>query len=61
MIDAETGVATEGVPEIFSERVNPFTWVQSPQRVRPPLLNKPAIGFAHLWPKQRVIESNRVA
>src|SRR5437660_343201 len=56
MIDAETGVTTEGIPEILPESVDPFTWMQSPQRIRPALRDKAAIGVAHLWPKQCVID-----
>jgi len=38
MIDAETGVAREGVTEILPERLNSLTRMQSPQRVGPALL-----------------------
>jgi serine phosphatase RsbU (regulator of sigma subunit) len=38
MIDAETGVAREGVPELLPERINSLTRMQSPQRVGPALV-----------------------
>ena len=40
---------------MLPECVDPLTRVQSPQSVGPALLNKAAIGVAHLRPKQRVI------
>ena len=56
MIDAQSGVAGERVPEIFPERVDPLIGVQDPQRVGPALLDQAAIGVAHLRPEQRVID-----
>src|SRR6516164_10747329 len=43
MIDAQTGIASKGVPKILPERVDPLARVQSPQRVGPALLHKAAI------------------
>ena len=56
MIDAETGVAREGVPEIFPECVNPLAGVQSAQGISPPLLDQISIGLTHLGTEQRVID-----
>ncbi len=56
MIDAPTGVATEGVPEILPEGIDPLTRVQGPQRVGPARLHKAAIGVPHLGPEERVID-----
>src|SRR3984893_19153849 len=56
MIDTESGVAREGVPEILPERVHPFTRVQRPQRVGPALPHKAAIGVPYFGPEQRVID-----
>ena len=56
MIDAETGVAREGVTEILPERLNSLTRMQSPQRVGPALLHKAAICVPYLGPEQRVID-----
>ena len=52
----KTGVATEGVREIFPERVDPFAGVQSPQRVGSALRDKAAIGPSHFGPEERVID-----
>jgi hypothetical protein len=52
MIDAQSGVAGERIPEIFPEGVDPLARVQRPQRVGPVLLHKAAIGDAHLRPKK---------
>jgi hypothetical protein len=51
MIDAQTGVATEGVPEILPERVDPLIRMQSPQRVGPALRDKG--GDRHPVPRAR--------
>jgi len=56
MIDAQTGIASKGVPEILPERVDPLARVQSPQRVGPALLHKAAICVPYLGPEQRVID-----
>ena len=40
MIDAQSGVAAKGFPEILPERVDPLIRVQSAQRVGPALLDK---------------------
>jgi hypothetical protein len=56
MIDAQSGVAGERIPEIFPEGVDPLARVQRPQRIGPALLRKAAIGDAHLRPKQGVID-----
>src|SRR4051794_20260954 len=55
MIDAQTGIASKGVPEILPERVDSLAWVQSPQGVGPALLHKAAICVPYLGPEQRVI------
>ena len=56
MIDAETGVARKGVPEILPEGVDPLIGMQRPQRVGPALRDQVAIGVAHLRPEQSVID-----
>src|SRR5207248_9452671 len=56
MIDAETGVASKGIPEILPEHVDPLTRMQRPQRVGPALPDKRAIGLAYLGPEQRIID-----
>ena len=56
MIDAQTGVASEGIPEILPEGVDPLARMQRPQRVGPALLHKAAIGLPYLGPEQRVID-----
>src|SRR5215468_5988596 len=56
MIDTETCVAAERIPEIFPESVDPLTWIQGPQRVSPALRDKAAIGLPHLRAKQCVID-----
>ena len=56
MIDAQTGIASEGIPEILPERVDPLARVQRPQRISPALLDKAAIGIPHLGAEQRVID-----
>jgi hypothetical protein len=56
MIDAQAGIAGKSVPEIFPEGIDPLARMQRAQRVRPALRHKLAIGFAHLRPKQRVID-----
>jgi hypothetical protein len=37
MIDSQSGIAGERVPEIFPERVDPLIGMQHPQRVGPAL------------------------
>lgn len=44
MIDAETGVAREGVPKIRPERIDPFARVLSPERVGPALRDQRCAG-----------------
>jgi hypothetical protein len=56
MVDAQTGVAAKGIPEIFPERVDPLIRVKNPQRVGPALVDKLAVGLAHLRPEQGVID-----
>ena len=55
MIDAETGVATEGVTKILPEGINTLAGVLLSQRVGPTLPDKTAIGVPHLRPKPRII------
>ena len=55
MIDTESGVAREGVPEILPERVDPLIRMQSPQRVGPALRDKAAISIPYLRPEECVI------
>ena len=56
MIDAQTGVAGKGVPEILPECVDPLTGMQRPQRVGPALCDQAAVGVAHFRPEQGVID-----
>jgi hypothetical protein len=56
MIDGQSSIAGESIPEIFPEGVDPLARVQRPQRVGPALLQEPAIGGAHFRPKQGVID-----
>ena len=56
MIDAQAGIASERIPEILPERVDPLARVQRPQRIGPALLYKTAIGIPHLGAEQRVID-----
>jgi hypothetical protein len=51
MIDAETGVATEGVTKILPECIDALAGVQSPQGVGPPLRDKTVIGVPYLGRK----------
>ena len=47
VIDAQSGVAGECIPEIFPERVGPLIGMQGPQRVGPALRDQAAVGVAH--------------
>lgn len=56
VIDAQTGVTTECVPEIVPERIGPLIRMQRPQGVRPSLGYEIAVGFPHLGSKKGVID-----
>jgi hypothetical protein len=51
VINAQSGVAGERVPEIFPEGADPLPRVERPQRVGPALRDQAAIGLAHLRPE----------
>jgi hypothetical protein len=51
VIDAETGVTRESVPEILPECIDALARMQRPQGIGPALRDKIAIGVPHLGPQ----------
>ena len=55
MIDAQPGIASERIPEILPEGVDPLARVQRSQCVRPALFEETLISLAHFRAEQRVV------
>ena len=55
MIDAQPGIAGEGVPEILPKGVDALAGIEVTQRIFPSQLYELRIRFAHFRPEQRVV------
>src|SRR5580693_1989783 len=55
MIDAQSGIAGEGVPEILPECVDALFGMELPDRICPTLFHEIGIGFAHLRAEQGIV------
>src|SRR6476620_6963387 len=56
MVDADAGIALEGVAKVIPEREDLLAGIKLAQRVGPPLVDELAIRRARLWKEERVLD-----